>query len=36
MILVDTLQEAFRMVGAIPNEKQKVVLIENDLPDNYA
>lgn len=36
MILVDTLQEAFRMVNAIPNEKQKVVLIENDLPDNYA
>ncbi len=36
MILVDTLQEAFRMVNAIPNEKQKVILIENDLPDNYA
>lgn len=36
MILVDTLQEAFRMVNAIPDEKQKVVLIENDLPDNYA
>lgn len=36
MILVDTLQEAFQMVNAIPNEKQKVVLIENDLPDNYA
>lgn len=36
MIVVDTLQEAFRMVNAIPNEKQKVVLIENDLPDNYA
>ncbi len=35
MILVDTLQEAFQMVNAIPGEKQKVVLIENDLPDNY-
>ncbi|MBP3475940.1 MAG: UDP-N-acetylmuramoyl-tripeptide--D-alanyl-D-alanine ligase [Lachnospiraceae bacterium] len=36
MIVVDTLQEAFQMVNVIPNEKQKVVLIENDLPDNYA
>lgn len=36
MIIVDNLQEAFRMVNAIPNEKQKVVLIENDLPDNYS
>lgn len=36
MIIVDTLQEAFQMVNAIPDEKQKVVLIENDLPDNYA
>lgn len=36
MIVVDDLQEAFRMVNAIPGEKQKVVLIENDLPDNYA
>lgn len=36
MIVVDTLQEAFQMVNAIPNERQKVVLIENDLPDNYA
>lgn len=36
MIVVDTLQEAFQMVNAIPNEKQKIVLIENDLPDNYA
>ena len=36
MIVVDTLQEAFQMVYAIPDEKQKVVLIENDLPDNYA
>lgn len=36
MIVVDTLQEAFQMVGAIPNERQKVVLIENDLPDNYS
>lgn len=36
MILVDTLQEAFQMVNAIPNEKQKVILIENDLPDNYS
>ncbi|MCM1252789.1 MAG: UDP-N-acetylmuramoyl-tripeptide--D-alanyl-D-alanine ligase [Clostridium sp.] len=35
MIVVDTLQEAFQMVNAIPGEKQKVVLIENDLPDNY-
>ena len=36
MIVVDTLQEAFQMVSAIPDEKQKIVLIENDLPDNYA
>ena len=36
IIVVDTLQEAFQMVNAIPEEKQKVVLIENDLPDNYA
>ena len=36
MIVVDTLQEAFQMVNAIPDEKQKIVLIENDLPDNYA
>lgn len=36
MIPVDDLQEAFRMVNAIPDEKQKVILIENDLPDNYA
>ena len=36
LIVVDTLQEAFQMVNAIPDEKQKVVLIENDLPDNYA
>lgn len=36
MILVDDLQEAFRMVNAIPGEKQKIILIENDLPDNYA
>lgn len=35
VILVDSLQEAFQMVNAIPAEKQKVVLIENDLPDNY-
>lgn len=36
MIPVDDLQEAFRMVNAIPGEKQKVILIENDLPDHYA
>lgn len=36
MIVVDSLHEAFQMVNAIPDEKQKVVLIENDLPDNYA
>lgn len=35
MIVVDNLQEAFQMVNAIPGEKQKVILIENDLPDNY-
>lgn len=35
MIVVDTLQEAFQMVNAIPGEKSKIVLIENDLPDNY-
>ncbi len=36
MILADTLQEAFRMVNAIPDERQKVILLENDLPDVYA
>ncbi len=36
MIVVDTLQEAFQMVNAIPDERPKIVLIENDLPDNYA
>lgn len=36
MIVVDTLQEGFQMVSAIPNERQKVILIENDLPDNYS
>lgn len=36
MILVDSLQEAFQMVNAIPGERQKIILIENDLPDNYA
>ncbi len=36
MIVVNTLQEAFQMVNAIPDERQKIVLIENDLPDNYA
>lgn len=36
MIVVDTLQEAFQMVNAIPDERLKIVLIENDLPDNYA
>lgn len=36
MILVDTLQEAFQMVNAIPDERQKVILLENDLPDVYA
>lgn len=35
MIVVDTLQEAFQMVNAIPDERRKVILIENDLPDNY-
>ncbi|MDE7178823.1 MAG: UDP-N-acetylmuramoyl-tripeptide--D-alanyl-D-alanine ligase [Lachnospiraceae bacterium] len=36
MILVDSLQEAFQMVNAIPDERQKVILLENDLPDVYA
>lgn len=36
MILVDSLDEAFRMVNAIPDERQKVILLENDLPDVYA
>lgn len=36
MIVVDSLQEAFRMVNAIPDERQKVILLENDLPDVYA
>lgn len=35
MIVVDSIEEAFQMVNAIPDERQKVVLIENDLPDNY-
>lgn len=36
MILVDSLEEAFQQVNAVPGERQKVVLIENDLPDNYS
>ncbi|MBD5458903.1 MAG: UDP-N-acetylmuramoyl-tripeptide--D-alanyl-D-alanine ligase [Lachnospiraceae bacterium] len=36
MIVVDSLEEAFQMVNAISDERQKVVLIENDLPDNYS
>ncbi len=35
MIVVDSLEDAFRMVNAIPEEKMKVILIENDLPDSY-
>lgn len=36
MIVVDTIQEGFQMVNAIHSDKHKVILIENDLPDNYA
>lgn len=36
MILVDSLEEAFRMVNAISDQRQKVILLENDLPDVYA
>ncbi|MCH5257730.1 MAG: UDP-N-acetylmuramoyl-tripeptide--D-alanyl-D-alanine ligase [Lachnospiraceae bacterium] len=36
MIIVDTLQEGFQMVNAIHSDKHKVILIENDLPDNYS
>ena len=35
MIIVDTLQEGFQMINAIHSDKHKVILIENDLPDNY-
>lgn len=35
MIVVDSLQDGFHMINAIPDEKHKVILIENDLPDNY-
>ena len=35
MILVDSLEEAFQQVNAISGERQKVILLENDLPDNY-
>ncbi|MCM1175838.1 MAG: UDP-N-acetylmuramoyl-tripeptide--D-alanyl-D-alanine ligase [Blautia sp.] len=35
MILVDSLEEAFQKINAISGERQKVVLLENDLPDNY-
>lgn len=35
MIIVDAIQEGFQMVNAIHSEKHKVILIENDLPDNY-
>ena len=35
MIVVDHLEEGFEMINAIPDEKPKVVLIENDLPDQY-
>jgi len=36
MILVDSLEEAFQKVNAISDERRKVVLLENDLPDNYS
>ena len=35
MIVVDNIQEGFQMVNAIHSDKHKVILIENDLPDNY-
>lgn len=35
MIVVDTIHEGFQMVNAIHSDKHKVILIENDLPDNY-
>ncbi len=35
MIIVDTVQEGFNMINAIHSDKHKVILIENDLPDNY-
>lgn len=35
MIVVDHLEEGFEMINAIPNERPKVILIENDLPDQY-
>lgn len=35
MIIVDSIQEGFQMVNAIHSDKHKVILIENDLPDNY-
>ncbi len=35
VIVADTLGEALDKVRALPTDKKKIVLLENDLPDNY-
>ena len=33
--VADTVKEAIRMADAFPAEGRRVILLENDLPDNY-
>lgn len=35
LIIVDNLNEGFQKINEIKTNKRKIVLIENDLPDNY-
>ena len=35
LIVVDTLQEGMAKVNALPSAKRKIILLENDLPDNF-
>ncbi len=35
IFVADSLQEGLRFVDGIPAEKQRIVLLENDLPDNF-
>jgi len=35
MLVVDTLQEGMAKVNARPSVQRKVILLENDLPDNF-
>lgn len=35
LIVVESFQEGMQIIAEIQSEKEKIVLIENDLPDNY-